>query len=194
VLPLNSPATWAVQKEKYPTTVSKIFLPLCFLLLSSLSLSSSWLPVISSSSLVSELFLTGRLPTSTLKALDPPFPLPRDLTSGTFRPERIESIASRFGVDTKQCLENILVGKALNSESGLYPLPFIPLASFIFADGLGLLYSCRWTGFIPCFMRMGSSDGGWVDGLTVDINRLSLIIWEEHSLKRKVSIDYLYLP
>jgi Rad51 len=36
--------------------------------------------------------------------------------AGTFRPERIESIASRFGVDGKQALENILVGKALNSE------------------------------------------------------------------------------
>jgi hypothetical protein len=35
---------------------------------------------------------------------------------GTFRPERIESIASRYGVDGKQALENILVGKALNSE------------------------------------------------------------------------------
>jgi meiotic recombination protein DMC1 len=35
---------------------------------------------------------------------------------GTFRPERIESIATRFGVDGKQALENILVGKALNSE------------------------------------------------------------------------------
>jgi meiotic recombination protein DMC1 len=39
------------------------------------------------------------------------------LEVGTFRPERIESIASRFGVDGKQALENILVGKALNSES-----------------------------------------------------------------------------
>jgi len=37
---------------------------------------------------------------------------------GTFRPERIESIALRYGVDGKQALENILVGKALNSEYG----------------------------------------------------------------------------
>jgi meiotic recombination protein DMC1 len=35
---------------------------------------------------------------------------------GTFRPERVESIAARYGVDGKQALENILVGKALNSE------------------------------------------------------------------------------
>jgi hypothetical protein len=41
---------------------------------------------------------------------------------GTFRPERIESIASRYGVDGKQALENILVGKALNSEYYLYVL------------------------------------------------------------------------
>ena len=39
---------------------------------------------------------------------------------GTFRPERIESISARYGVDGKQALENILVGKALNSE-------FVPL-------------------------------------------------------------------
>lgn len=51
---------------------------------------------------------------------------------GTFRPERIESIATRYGVDGKQALENILVGKALNSEF-LHPLapnpillPFLP--------------------------------------------------------------------
>ena len=42
---------------------------------------------------------------------------------GTFRPERIESIASRYGVDGKQALENILIGKALNSESPFH-LPF----------------------------------------------------------------------
>jgi len=35
---------------------------------------------------------------------------------GTFRPDRIESIATRFGVEGRQALENILVGKALNSE------------------------------------------------------------------------------
>ena len=47
---------------------------------------------------------------------------------GTFRPERIESIATRYGVDGKQALENILVGKALNSESLPYnlSLPFSP--------------------------------------------------------------------
>jgi hypothetical protein len=48
---------------------------------------------------------------------------------GTFRPERIESIASRYGVDGKQALENILVGKALNSESSPPVLPFTSLAS-----------------------------------------------------------------
>lgn len=55
---------------------------------------------------------------------------------GTFRPERIESIATRFEVDGKQALENILVGKALNSESlplSLHsappPLPLCPFHS-----------------------------------------------------------------
>jgi meiotic recombination protein DMC1 len=50
--------------------------------------------------------------------------------AGTFRPERIESIASRFGVDGKQALENILVGKALNSEfTPTFPKHTIPSRS-----------------------------------------------------------------
>lgn len=37
-------------------------------------------------------------------------------TEGTFRPERIKSIAERFGLDPIECLENISYVRALNSE------------------------------------------------------------------------------
>lgn len=37
-------------------------------------------------------------------------------TEGTFRPERLRDIASRFGVDPEQCLENVLYARAFNSE------------------------------------------------------------------------------
>ncbi|KAG7660695.1 uncharacterized protein J8A68_005812 [[Candida] subhashii] len=37
-------------------------------------------------------------------------------TEGTFRPERIKSIAERFGVDPEACLDNISYARALNSE------------------------------------------------------------------------------
>ncbi|KAK0246323.1 Rad51-domain-containing protein [Armillaria nabsnona] len=37
-------------------------------------------------------------------------------TEGTFRPDRIKSIADRFGVDGNMALENILYARAFNSE------------------------------------------------------------------------------
>ncbi|KAK7064046.1 meiotic recombination protein dmc1 [Favolaschia claudopus] len=37
-------------------------------------------------------------------------------TEGTFRPDRIKSIAERFGVDGQMALENILYARAFNSE------------------------------------------------------------------------------
>lgn len=37
-------------------------------------------------------------------------------TEGTFRPERIKSIAERFGVDPDEALQNIVVARAGNSE------------------------------------------------------------------------------
>ncbi|KAL1708333.1 Rad51-domain-containing protein, partial [Schizophyllum commune] len=37
-------------------------------------------------------------------------------TEGTFRPDRIKSIAERFGVDGSMALENILYARAFNSE------------------------------------------------------------------------------
>ncbi|KAF4573127.1 Meiotic recombination protein dmc1 [Pleurotus pulmonarius] len=37
-------------------------------------------------------------------------------TEGTFRPDRIRSIAERFGVDGSLALENILYARAFNSE------------------------------------------------------------------------------
>jgi len=40
-------------------------------------------------------------------------------TEGTFRPDRIRAIAERFGVDPEQALENIVVGRAWNSEHQL---------------------------------------------------------------------------
>ncbi len=38
-------------------------------------------------------------------------------TEGTFRPDRIKAIASRFGVDPEVALENILVARAFNTET-----------------------------------------------------------------------------
>ena len=40
-------------------------------------------------------------------------------TEGTFRPERIKQISERFGVDGDSACENILYGRALNSEHQL---------------------------------------------------------------------------
>ena len=37
-------------------------------------------------------------------------------TEGTFRPDRIKAIAERFNVDADAALENIVVGRAHNSE------------------------------------------------------------------------------
>jgi meiotic recombination protein DMC1 len=37
-------------------------------------------------------------------------------TEGTFRPERIKQISERFGVDGDAACENIIYGRALNSE------------------------------------------------------------------------------
>ena len=42
-------------------------------------------------------------------------------TEGTFRPERIRSIAARFGVDGDAALENIAVARAHNSGAYLHP-------------------------------------------------------------------------
>lgn len=38
-------------------------------------------------------------------------------TEGTFRPDRIKSIATRYGVDPETALENIVVARAFNSEN-----------------------------------------------------------------------------
>ena len=38
------------------------------------------------------------------------------LILGTFRPERIKSIAARFGIDQEAALENILFARAFTSE------------------------------------------------------------------------------
>ncbi|KAG1757123.1 Rad51-domain-containing protein [Suillus lakei] len=43
-------------------------------------------------------------------------------TEGTFRPDRIRSIADRFGVDGNMALENILYARAFNSEHQVVPL------------------------------------------------------------------------
>lgn len=40
-------------------------------------------------------------------------------TEGTFRPERIKQISERFGVDGDAACENIIYGRALNSEHQL---------------------------------------------------------------------------
>lgn len=37
-------------------------------------------------------------------------------TEGTFRPERIEGIARRFGMETEDVLENIVYGRAFTHE------------------------------------------------------------------------------
>ncbi len=40
-------------------------------------------------------------------------------TEGTFRPERIQSIAERYGVDPVAVLDNITVGRAFTHEHQL---------------------------------------------------------------------------
>ena len=37
-------------------------------------------------------------------------------TEGTFRPERIQQIATRFDLDPAECLDNIIYARAQNSE------------------------------------------------------------------------------
>ncbi len=48
-----------------------------------------------------------------------PFVPERHVIAGTFRPDRIKSIADRFGVNGDMALENILYG-ALASAIGIY--------------------------------------------------------------------------
>ncbi len=36
--------------------------------------------------------------------------------AGTFRPERLEAIAQRFGLDTQEALDNVAYARAYNSE------------------------------------------------------------------------------
>ncbi|KAK0500573.1 Rad51-domain-containing protein [Armillaria luteobubalina] len=43
-------------------------------------------------------------------------------TEGTFRPDRIKSIADRFGVDGNMALENILYGRPHSYDSFLFPI------------------------------------------------------------------------
>lgn len=37
-------------------------------------------------------------------------------TEGTFRPERLESIAERFGLDPQECMENVAYARAFNCD------------------------------------------------------------------------------
>jgi meiotic recombination protein DMC1 len=53
-------------------------------------------------------------------------------TEGTFRPERIEQIAERFGVDPETACENICVSRSLNSEHQIEVLDFL---SYNFCSG-----------------------------------------------------------
>lgn len=53
-------------------------------------------------------------------------------TEGTFRPDRIRSIAERFGVDPDACLENISYARALNSE---HQMELAEQLGLQFADG-----------------------------------------------------------
>ncbi|KAG1754833.1 Rad51-domain-containing protein [Suillus paluster] len=52
-------------------------------------------------------------------------------TEGTFRPDRIRSIAERFGVDGNMALENILYARAFNSE---HQMELISECSMRFAE------------------------------------------------------------
>ncbi|KAG2155618.1 Rad51-domain-containing protein [Suillus clintonianus] len=52
-------------------------------------------------------------------------------TEGTFRPDRIRSIADRFGVDGNMALENILYARAFNSE---HQMELISECSMRFAE------------------------------------------------------------
>ena len=69
--------------------------------------------------------------------------LPRDMggaegrvayidTEGTFRPDRIRSIAERYGVDPDTCLENISYARALNSE---HQIELVEQLGHEFAEG-----------------------------------------------------------
>ena len=53
-------------------------------------------------------------------------------TEGTFRPDRIRSIAERFGVDPDTCLENISYARALNSE---HQIELVEQLGHEFAEG-----------------------------------------------------------
>lgn len=53
-------------------------------------------------------------------------------TEGTFRPDRIRSIAERFQVDADACLENISYARALNSE---HQMELAEQLGLQFADG-----------------------------------------------------------
>jgi RecA/RadA recombinase len=60
-------------------------------------------------------------------------------TEGNFRPERIESIAERFGLDAEQTLDNIIICRVYTHEEqmGKY---YIVSASYYFALFLVLCY------------------------------------------------------
>lgn len=60
-------------------------------------------------------------------------------TEGTFRPERIEPIAQRFGLDPKQVLENILVARVHTHER---QMDMIAASGMIHRHG-GVICSCQ---------------------------------------------------
>lgn len=55
-------------------------------------------------------------------------------TEGTFRPERIRDIASRFGLDCEETLNNILISRAYNTE---HQIELLDKLSIIFSEEPG---------------------------------------------------------
>ncbi|CAO3576872.1 unnamed protein product [Absidia cylindrospora] len=75
-------------------------------------------------------------------------------TEGTFRPDRIRAIAERYGVDGEECLENIIVARAWNSDHQVELITDIA-ARFVqekgayrllVVDSIIALFRCDYTG------------------------------------------------
>jgi meiotic recombination protein DMC1 len=58
----------------------------------------------------------GRLLISILSKLPPPGRRVELMYRGTFRPDRVKSVADRYGVDGNMALENVLCARAWSSE------------------------------------------------------------------------------
>ncbi|KAI8335330.1 meiotic recombinase Dmc1 [Chlamydoabsidia padenii] len=75
-------------------------------------------------------------------------------TEGTFRPDRIRAIAERFGIDGEECLENIIVARAWNSDHQMELMTEIAarfvqekgVYRLLVVDSIISLFRCDYTG------------------------------------------------